>query len=112
MASNFVENEKLRRVLSMHPLLVGGNPFTTTSIYTLILFLEKKWGIHYAIGGTGKVIEALETLMKEEGIKIHKNSEIEEILVQDKKVTGIKSKGQIHNCNYLICNSYPPICVL
>ena len=55
LVSNFVENEKLRRVLSMHPLLVGGNPFTTTSIYTLILFLEKKWGIHYAIGGTGKI---------------------------------------------------------
>ena len=108
LVSNFVENEKLRRVLSMHPLLVGGNPFTTTSIYTLILFLEKKWGIHYAIGGTGKIIEALETLMKEEGIKIHKDSEIEEILIQEKKVTGIKSKGQIHNCNYLVCNSDPP----
>ena len=38
----------------MHPLLVGGNPFSTTSIYTLILFLEKKWGIHYSMGGTGK----------------------------------------------------------
>ena len=65
LVSNYIENDKLRRVLSMHPLLVGGNPFTTTSIYTLILFLEKKWGIHYAIGGTGSVIEALETLMKE-----------------------------------------------
>ena len=43
LVSNFIENDKLRRVLSMHPLLVGGNPFTTTSIYTLILFLEKKW---------------------------------------------------------------------
>ena len=108
LVSNFVKNDKLRRVLSMHPLLVGGNPFTTTSIYTLILFLEKKWGIHYAIGGTGKIIEALEILMKEEGIKIHKNSEIEEILIQEKKITGIKSKGQIHNCNYLVCNSDPP----
>ena len=39
LVSDFVENEKLRKVLSMHPLLVGGNPFTTTSIYTLILFL-------------------------------------------------------------------------
>ena len=49
----------------MHPLLVGGNPFTTTSIYTLILFLEKKWGIHYSMGGTGSVVKALEKLMKE-----------------------------------------------
>ena len=46
----------------MHPLLVGGNPFTTTSIYALILFLEKKWGIHYSMGGTGSVVKALEKL--------------------------------------------------
>ncbi len=108
LVSNFVENDKLRRVFSMHPLLVGGNPFTTTSIYTLILFLEKKWGIHYAIGGTGKIVKALETLMREEGIKVHKKSEVEEVIVQKKRVTGIKSNGEIHNCEYVVCNSDPP----
>ena len=41
LVSSFIKNEKLRRMLSMHPLLVGGNPFTTTSIYGLILYLEK-----------------------------------------------------------------------
>ena len=41
LVSKYISDEKLRRVFSMHPLLVGGNPFTTTSIYTLILFLEK-----------------------------------------------------------------------
>ncbi len=56
----------------MHPLLVGGNPFSTTSIYALILFLEKKWGIHYAMGGTGNVVKALEKLMKEEGVQSYK----------------------------------------
>ena len=73
LVSSFISNEKLRRVFSMHPLLVGGNPFTTTSIYTLILFLEKKWGIHYALGGTGSVVNAIEKLMIEENIKILKS---------------------------------------
>ena len=41
LVSKYISNDKLRRVFSMHPLLVGGNPFTTTSIYALILFLEK-----------------------------------------------------------------------
>ena len=54
----------------MHPLLVGGN-FTTTSIYTLILFLEKKWGIHYSMGGTGNVVKALK-INEEEKIQIIK----------------------------------------
>ena len=109
LVSSFISNEKLRRVFSMHPLLVGGNPFTTTSIYTLILFLEKKWGIHYAIGGTGSVVKALEKLMLEENIKIFKNSEVTEILTINKKVTGVKINNQtIINCDYVICNSDPP----
>ena len=64
LVSSYIKNEKLRRLLSMHPLLVGGNPFTTTSIYGLILYLEKKWGIHYSMRGTGQIIIGLEKLMK------------------------------------------------
>ncbi|MFL2852507.1 MAG: phytoene desaturase family protein [Candidatus Pelagibacter sp.] len=109
LVSNYVSNEKLRRVFSMHPLLVGGNPFSTTSIYTLILFLEKKWGIHYSMGGTGKVVKALEKLMIEENIKVIKEAEVTEILTENKKVKGIKiNKSKIISCDYIICNSDPP----
>ena len=109
LVSNYVSNEKLRRVFSMHPLLVGGNPFTTTSIYTLILFLEKKWGIHYSMGGTGSVVKALEKLMQEEGIKIIKDAEVTEIISDNKDVKAVKiNKSNIINCDYVVCNSDPP----
>jgi phytoene desaturase len=109
LVSNYISNEKLRRVFSMHPLLVGGNPFSTTSIYTLILFLEKKWGIHYSMGGTGNVINALEKLMKEENIKIIKKAEVTEILTENKHVKAIKiNNSEVINCDYIICNSDPP----
>ena len=109
LVSNYVSNEKLRRGFSMHPLLVGGNPFTTTSIYTLILFLEKKWGIHYSMGGTGSVVKALEKLMKEEGIKIIKDAEVTEIISDNKYVKAVKiNKSNIINCDYVVCNSDPP----
>ena len=109
LVSNYVSNEKLRRVFSMHPLLVGGNPFTTTSIYTLILFLEKKWGIHYSMGGTGSVVKALERLMEEEGVKIIKDAEVTEIISDNKNVKAVKiNKSNIINCDYIVCNSDPP----
>ena len=109
LVSDYISNEKLRRVFSMHPLLVGGNPFSTTSIYTLILFLEKKWGIHYSMGGTGSVVNALEKLMKEENIKIIKNAEVTEILTDNKDVKAIKiNNSEIIDCDYIICNSDPP----
>ena len=109
LVSNYISNEKLRRVFSMHPLLVGGNPFSTTSIYTLILFLEKKWGIHYSMGGTGNVVNALEKLMKEENINIIKNAEVTEILTENKDVKAVEiNNSEIINCDYIICNSDPP----
>jgi len=109
LVSNYISNKKLRRVFSMHPLLVGGNPFTTTSIYTLILFLEKKWGIHYSMGGTGNVVKALEKLMKEENIQVVKSAEVTEIILDDKIVRGVKiNNSEIINCDYVVCNSDPP----
>ena len=109
LVSSFVKNEKLRRIFSMHPLLVGGNPFSTTSIYTLILFLEKKWGIHYSMGGTGNVVLALEKLMVEEKITILKNSEVTEIIEQNGKIKGVKiNDKKIIECDFLVCNSDPP----
>ena len=70
MASKYIKNEKLRRVFSFQPLLVGGNPFNTTSIYSLIQYLEREWGVQFAMGGTGAIVRGLEKLMREEGVQI------------------------------------------
>jgi len=109
LVSSYIKNEKLRRMLSMHPLLVGGNPFTTTSIYGLILYLEKKWGIHYSMGGTGNIIKAFEKLMIEIGVEIIKNSEVTEIITKNNKITGIKLNNEkVINTKNVVCNGDPP----
>ena len=109
LVSSYIKNEKLRRMLSMHPLLVGGNPFTTTSIYGLILYLEKKWGIHYSMGGTGNIIKGLEKLMNEEGIEIIKGQEVINIISINNKIKGIKLDNQKEiDANNVICNADPP----
>ena len=109
LVSSYIQNEKLRRMLSMHPLLVGGNPFTTTSIYGLILYLEKKWGIHYSMGGTGNIIIGLEKLMNEVGVEIIKNSEVNKIILEKNKITGVQINNQTKiKANNVICNADPP----
>ena len=109
LVSTYIKNEKLRRVLSMHPLLVGGNPFTTTSIYGLILYLEKKWGIHYSMGGTGNIIKGFEKLMNETGIKIIKGNEVIKINSNNNKITGVKLKNHTNiDADNVICNADPP----
>ena len=109
LVSSYIKNEKLRHMLSMHPLLVGGNPFTTTSIYGLILYLEKKWGVHYSMGGTGEIIKGLEKLMIEENIKIIKSSEVTNINLNQNKIKSVKLNNQKEiDADNVICNADPP----
>jgi phytoene desaturase len=109
LVSSYIKNTNLRKMLSMHPLLVGGNPFTTTSIYGLILYLEKKWGIHYSMGGTGHIIKGLEKLMLEQDIEVIKGNEVENILYNNHRVQGVKlDNNKEIKGDYIVCNADPP----
>jgi phytoene desaturase len=92
-----VKNDFLRRCFSFHPLLVGGNPFDTTSIYAMIHYLEREWGVHYAKGGTGALCKR-GPAVGELGGKVHLNTAVSEILVDEsRRVTGIRLEdGTIH----------------
>ncbi|MEM8874158.1 MAG: phytoene desaturase family protein [Planctomycetota bacterium] len=83
MSSKYIKNENLRRVFSFQPLLVGGNPFNTTSIYSLIFYLEREWGVQFAMGGTGAIVRGLQKLMEEEGIELRLGEEVASIDIHD-----------------------------
>lgn len=83
MAKKYIKNDNLRRVFSFQPLLVGGNPFNTTSIYSLIFYLEREWGVQFAMGGTGAIVRGLEKLMVEEGIEIRLGEEVRRLTMRD-----------------------------
>jgi phytoene desaturase len=104
--AQFVQNELLRQALSFHPLLVGGNPFDAPSIYAMINYLMDHWGVYYAIGGTGAIVQALGKLFGELGGKVHLNAEVQEILVEGHKVTGIRlGDGSIHKADAIVSNA-------
>jgi phytoene desaturase len=105
-ASRFVKDEFLRRICSFHPLLIGGSPFDTPSIFNLIIQFEKQWGIHYARGGTGAIVQALTTLFKEVGGTLNLNSEIDEIVIDNGRATGVRlPDGTVHQADEVVCNA-------
>ncbi len=75
-AASFVKHPRLRFALSFHPLFVGGNPFTTTSIYGLIAFLERRFGVHCAVGGTGSIVDGLVSLLEGQGGEIRYGAQV------------------------------------
>jgi phytoene desaturase len=109
LVSKFIKNEHLRKVFSVHPLLVGGNPYTTTSIYTLIHHLERKWGIHFCMGGTGALVGALGQLMHEEGITVRLNSDVDQILIEQGRARAVQlSDGGCIEADNIVFNGDAP----
>lgn len=103
--SKFIKHPFLRKALSFHPLLIGGNPFDTPSLYSLIVQFEKEWGVHYATGGTGAVVDGLGRLFNDLGGTVHTNVEVKQILVKDRKVTGIElADGEKIDADIVISN--------
>ncbi|HEX6801468.1 MAG TPA: phytoene desaturase [Candidatus Binatia bacterium] len=92
VVAKHIRDPHLRQLFSFHSLLVGGNPFTTTSIYTLIHCLERKWGVYFPKGGTGQLVLALVKLFQELGGEIRYNAEISRIVTRDGAVAGLQTK--------------------
>lgn len=87
--SRYLTHPKLRWAFSIQPLLVGGNPFDTTSIYSLIHHVEREWGIHFAMGGTGAIVEALGGLMQRHGIQIEFGTTVKHLVVERGTARGV-----------------------
>ena len=91
--ARYIRDDRLRQALTFEPLLVGGNPFRTTSIYLLIHWLERKWGVHFARGGTTSIIRALVALLADLDVEVQLGTAAEEILVSGGRTTGVRVQG-------------------
>jgi phytoene desaturase len=107
LVNGYIKDHRLRQVFSFHPLLVGGNPFKTTSIYTLIHTLEQEWGVWFAMGGTGALVKAFVKCFEELGGKIIYNAEASEITIDSatNRATGVRlASGDLLPADSVVSN--------
>ncbi|MFG1346442.1 phytoene desaturase [Xanthobacter autotrophicus DSM 431] len=93
MVSSFVKDEHLREAFSFHSLLVGGNPFSTSSIYALIHALERKWGVFFPRGGTGALVRGMVRLFEDLGGEVHLSTPVDEIVLENGIARAVRLKG-------------------
>ncbi|MGB3625152.1 MAG: phytoene desaturase family protein [Henriciella sp.] len=90
IVASYIKDEKLRVVFSFHPLLIGGNPLTASGVYGLIPHLEREWGVHYAVGGTGALVRGLQALIERQGGSFEFGQDVDEILVEQGRAAGVR----------------------
>lgn len=104
--SRFINDDFLRRCFSFHPLFIGGNPFDASSIYAMVHYLEREWGIHYAVGGTGAIVQAMARLFTELGGTLHLNSPVREIVIEGRRVIGVRlADGIVRRADAVVSNA-------
>ena len=89
LVCKYIRDPRLRVVLSFHPLLIGGNPMQASSIYALIAHLERQWGVHFAMGGTGRIVSGMVGLIEGQGGRLRCHQEVRRITVRDGTATGV-----------------------
>lgn len=106
LACRHVRDPRLRVVLTFQSLLVGGNPFSTTSVYCLIAFLERRFGVHFAMGGTGALVQGLVGLIRAQGGSVLCNQAVRQIMVQGGRATGVQlESGQVLPADVVVSNA-------
>jgi phytoene desaturase len=110
MVASYIKDPKLRMVLSVQSLLIGGNPFAVTSVYSLIAALERKGGVHWAMGGTGELVRHMVKLLQIQGGSIQYDSEVAKINVENingKRVcNGVTLKsGEVLQADIVVSNA-------
>ena len=111
MVNSHLKHPLIRQAFSIHPLLVGGNPFKTTAIYTLIHYLERRWGVFFCMGGTGKLVEELTALMQRHGITIQLNADVDEIILENNCAVGVRlSNNQVIDADLVVFGGDPETC--
>ncbi|MCJ2027071.1 phytoene desaturase family protein [Methylobacterium sp. J-067] len=93
VVSRFIRDDRLRTVFSFHPLLIGGNPFKASGVYCLIADLERRWGVHFVMGGTGKLVDGLVRLIRGQGGRVRLGADVAEIVVEGGAARGVRLAG-------------------
>jgi phytoene desaturase len=93
LVAGHFRDPKLRIVFSFHPLLIGGNPASVTCTYSLINVLERRFGVHWAIGGTGALVRGLTSLLTRLGVRVRCNAAVERIVIEGGRARGVMLQG-------------------
>jgi phytoene desaturase len=108
MVASHIRDERLRQVFTFQPLLIGGNPFDVSSIYLLIHWLERKWGVWFPRGGTSAMVAALGRLLEDIGVEVHLNAPVGRLEVTNGAVSGVVLEdGRRFTADVVVSNADP-----
>lgn len=93
VVGDYFKDPSLRMAYSFHPLFIGGNPFRASSIFSIVPYLERQGGVHFALGGMYALVQGIARRFMELGGRIETGAEVVEISVgSGGRVAGVQAR--------------------
>jgi phytoene desaturase len=77
--SRFFKSRHVREALGSYSMYLGGSPFQLPGLFSILPYGEMEYGLWLPRGGMYSIVEAMEKLALELGVKIYLNSPVSQI---------------------------------
>ena len=102
--TDFFKDDKTIRFFNRYATYNGSNPYKAPATLNVIPHLEQHFGAYFPKGGMVAITQSLVKLAENLGVKFNYQARVEEILVEDKKVKGIRLNGEIIPADRVVSN--------
>ena len=102
--TDFFTDDKTIRFFNRYATYNGSNPYKAPATLNVIPHLEQHFGAYFSKGGMAAITQSLVKLAENLGVKFNYHARVEEILVEDKKVKGIRLNGENVSADRVVSN--------
>lgn len=86
----YFRHEDLRLAMTFQSKYLGMSPWSCPGTFTILPFIEHKWGVYHTIGGLNAISSAMAKVIRENGGEIHLGTPVDRILIENKRAAGVK----------------------
>lgn len=98
----FFKHPRLIKLLEFPVLFLGATPQETPALYSLMNHADMALGTWYPMGGMGKVVDAMVSVAKKEGVDIRYNETVRNIEVVDGSAVRVHTDKGVFDCSEVI----------
>ena len=102
--ARMLPDERLQLAMSFQTKYLGMSPFQAPSLFTILAYLEYEHGIFHAEGGLGTITQRMADIARDLGVEIKLNEEVEELIIEGKKVVGARTSKCTYTADRFVMN--------
>jgi len=104
-AQRYFNNQKIRQILEYTIVFLGGSPYDSPALYSLMSHVDFNMGVWFPKGGMGKLSEAMHKLAEEQGVHFEFNQPVEQVMVENGKATEVKTNHDTFSADHIVVNA-------